>query len=300
MGVFYPKGQHTGVIRVYVDSDWAGGAERKSMSAGMIEIDGCCIRSWSKGQTVTAQSSGEAEFMAIILGATEGLAVQSMLAEIGLPMKLEILSDSSAARAMCCRLGAGSLKRVQTRFFFIQQLVKDRKVHVMRVASENNPAHLGTKGVTARTLERLRGLAGLYVKEKQSVEHGAFSLNAGNVKHILGAILLMMQAMQVKGQEPDGFQESGGYHQTIVCKQFFGTYAMQDEQWFGSDKYAWYALLTFATIGFMVVNYFMVRMFFSATTVLGKKLEGPRVDSAAELTQPAVEVGARSRCHFEK
>ena len=89
-GLVFPRGGAGDLeyIDVYVDSDWAGKENmRKSTSGGCIMVGGCCMVNWSRGQTVIAQSSGEAEFYAIIAGAHEGLAVQSTLAEIGIVQK---------------------------------------------------------------------------------------------------------------------------------------------------------------------------------------------------------------------
>ncbi len=122
MHVSFPRDKRAiDEIIVYCDSDWASASieGRKSISAGIMFVNGCCLGSWSRGQSVTAMSSGEAEYYAILLAATEGVGLQSILKEIGHEVKVTVLSDSSAARAMCVRLGAGGLKHVETRFVML-------------------------------------------------------------------------------------------------------------------------------------------------------------------------------------
>ncbi len=62
-------------------------------------INGCRMQSWSRGQTVVAQSSGQAEFFAIALGCHEGFAAREILMELCIEAELHIHSDSSAGRA---------------------------------------------------------------------------------------------------------------------------------------------------------------------------------------------------------
>jgi hypothetical protein len=62
-------------LKVYVDSDWASGADRKSTSGGMILADGVAVKHWSRTQKARALSSGEAEYYAIVSGSAEGLGL---------------------------------------------------------------------------------------------------------------------------------------------------------------------------------------------------------------------------------
>ena len=55
----------TGQLTLQSDSDWSGvKSTRKSVSDGNIRFGQHLLRSWSKDQTVTAMSSGEAELYA--------------------------------------------------------------------------------------------------------------------------------------------------------------------------------------------------------------------------------------------
>ena len=51
-------------LDVYVDSDWAGGGDRKSTSGGMALLEGVAVKHWSRTQRFRALSVGEAEYYA--------------------------------------------------------------------------------------------------------------------------------------------------------------------------------------------------------------------------------------------
>ena len=63
---------------------------------------------------------------------------------------------------MTHRLGPGShVKHIETRHFFIQQLVTTRRIEVAKCLGEENMADLLTKAVSARVLGKLLPMCGL-------------------------------------------------------------------------------------------------------------------------------------------
>ena len=84
------------------------------------------LKSGSTPQILTAFSVGEAEFYAVVKGGQVGLSLRSMYQDLGIPMKIEIPSDSSTANSLTDRLGAGQRsKHIDTRYFSIQERVQD-------------------------------------------------------------------------------------------------------------------------------------------------------------------------------
>ena len=60
-----------------------------------------------------------------------GLSLRSMYQDLGIPMKIEVQSDSSTANSLTDRLGAGQrTKHIDTRCFWIQQRVQDGDVSI--------------------------------------------------------------------------------------------------------------------------------------------------------------------------
>jgi len=96
-------------------------------------------------QQTVALSSGEAEFVGITRGAAQGKLVQAILEEFKLKVDLAVLSDSSAARAMCRRVGVGRVKHLDLKQLWIQEAVAKGELTIECVDTDMNWADLGTK-----------------------------------------------------------------------------------------------------------------------------------------------------------
>ena len=84
-------------IEVWTDTDFAGCKRtRKSTSGGLVMWGRSCVKSWSKTQDTVALSSGEAEFYGIVKGATQGIGMRSLLADMGAQVGIKAMTDSSA------------------------------------------------------------------------------------------------------------------------------------------------------------------------------------------------------------
>ncbi len=81
-------------IDVYVDSDWAGAADRKSTSGGMVMMSGVAVKHWSRTQRTRAISVGEAEDYAVGTGTAGGLGVKALGEGMGMGMKGGVWEDS--------------------------------------------------------------------------------------------------------------------------------------------------------------------------------------------------------------
>ena len=103
------------MIDVWVDSDWAGGKDRKSTSGGMIVVGGVALKTWSRTQKTIALSSGEAEFYGMVSGAAEGLGFQSLAADLGWKMAMRLKTDSAAGKGMTGRRGVGKVRHLEIR-----------------------------------------------------------------------------------------------------------------------------------------------------------------------------------------
>ena len=92
----------------YSDSDWAGcKANRRSMSGGMMSLRGPVIEAWSNRQASVALSSREAEYYSACKAAATGVAMQSVLNDLGWHAEIHIKIDASAARSMATHQGIG-------------------------------------------------------------------------------------------------------------------------------------------------------------------------------------------------
>ena len=89
---------------------------------------GGLLKSWSRTQGSKALSSGEAEFYAEIKGVAESLGMQSLLADLGVTVTIEVITDSSAALGTASRIGIGKIKHLDVGWLWIQDLVKQGKI----------------------------------------------------------------------------------------------------------------------------------------------------------------------------
>ena len=103
---------------------------------------------WSRTQSVVALSSCEAELIAMSSGATDAKLVQSLLSEFGERYVIQLVTDSSSARAVTQRRGLGRLRHIALRELWLQQEVRDGAIVVGTVPTLQNVADILTKAVT--------------------------------------------------------------------------------------------------------------------------------------------------------
>ena len=167
--------------------------------------------------------------MAAVTAIIEALGVAAVLEEINIVLPITIYTDSTVCLSVLNRLGAGSrLKHVQTKFFFVQELVRSGRIKTCKVDTKENPADIGTKSLGASVLQPLLPRAGMKMSlERQSVStiSSLVSNPSGPLGAFLAALVTMMQQGQVRadpGQcvtaawEEDKKDRSVFYLMTIV------------------------------------------------------------------------------------
>ena len=103
------------------------------------------IKHWRATQATVALSSGEAELINLVRGASEGLGVQSLLRDLGVQSRVTILTDASAAIGMCKRTGVGKVRHLDTRLLWIQDKARHGEIGLEKIAGLQNPADALTK-----------------------------------------------------------------------------------------------------------------------------------------------------------
>jgi hypothetical protein len=142
-------------VTVWTDTDFAGCVKsRKSTSAGLIQLGGHLMKSWSTNQAVIALSSGEAEYYGLVKGASMGLGAASIIRDLGWDYEdaLEIRTDASAAIGIANRIGIGKIRHIETNQLWLQQKVLEGKLVVSKVKGEDNLADALTKPVDGKLL----------------------------------------------------------------------------------------------------------------------------------------------------
>ena len=102
-------------VNIYSDSDWAGNKKtRKPVSGGVVMWGDHYIKSWSRGQSVIALSSAEAEFYAAVKATCEGIGIINIMAEWEVKVSGSIYADASAALGIINRSGVGKSRHLET------------------------------------------------------------------------------------------------------------------------------------------------------------------------------------------
>ena len=84
-------------------------------------------------QTVLALSSGEADFYAIVKGSSVAMGLQSVLADLGVNVKIRVFTDATTGRSLCQRKGLGKVRHIATSELWIQEVVKSGRVELVKI-----------------------------------------------------------------------------------------------------------------------------------------------------------------------
>ena len=111
------------------------------------------LRSWSSTQPSIAMSSAEAEYYALVEGATRSLGLQSMMRELGLRKNIFVQTDSSAAKSFASQRGLGRMRHIEVKDLWLQEAICRSRLKVVKIRGEENPADVFTKYLSAADTE---------------------------------------------------------------------------------------------------------------------------------------------------
>ena len=151
---------------VYCDTDFAGCSQtRRSTSGGCVMLGGAMVKHWSKTQTTIALSSGEAELIGIGAGCAQGLGIQSLAADMGWKLKLNVHSDATAALGMAKRRGLGKIRHLHCTDLWVQERVHKGDLFLHKVLGAENPADIFTKNVDSVLMNKELAKMNLFFME---------------------------------------------------------------------------------------------------------------------------------------
>ena len=132
-----------------------------------MTVGGGVTKTWSSMQTTVAQSSGEAEYYAMVRSAAEALGVQSIMRDMGWEAPIRLWVDSSAAKSMASRIGLGKVRHMEVKFLWLQEAVKNKKVELRKIAGNLNPADVLTKPKSVKEAAALLESVGVHVRGRR-------------------------------------------------------------------------------------------------------------------------------------
>ena len=161
-----PWQDYDGQLKVYTDSGWAGCLRSsRSTSGGLAMLGGHPLKTWSATQSVVAMSSAEAELYSANEGASRGLAMQTLLGELGAVTELQLFLDSSAAKGFAATRGIGKMRHLEVKDIWLQGAVFKVRLKMFKVRGDLSQADVMTKYLDKAAVVRLLALGGVRVDQ---------------------------------------------------------------------------------------------------------------------------------------
>ncbi|KAE9036156.1 hypothetical protein PR001_g8973 [Phytophthora rubi] len=149
----------------YSDADYAADrVDRKSVSGGVLCIDGMVVGWFCKKQNSVALPTMEAEFVAASQVASELLGLSELLGELGVVVHEPILmhvDNQAAIKQLEGEDSSGKAKHIDVRVKFVKDFVQKGVIVVEYCESRKMRADLMTKSFPAPRLGELRELVSL-------------------------------------------------------------------------------------------------------------------------------------------
>ena len=158
-------------VSIYCDSDWAGDKEDCASTSGYLCFVNGNLISWrSKKQDRAAQSSTEAEYIALYHGVQEAIWVKQLLEELDFKIKggsVKVYQDNKGAIHLANNAGySARTKHMALKYHFSRQAVSRGDIKIEYVKTDNMLADGLTKAIGGQNLEKL--LAGINLKKAAS------------------------------------------------------------------------------------------------------------------------------------
>ena len=148
----------------YTDSDWAADKIRRQSITGYFFKMADGIVSWrSHAQKTVALSLTEAEYMAISDCSQQAVWIKTMIEELGIKLKaIPIYSDNQGSIFIASNpVQESCTKHIDIWYHYIHEVVSAKKVELMFVPGEMNPADMFTKNLGKIKFIKFRNHLGL-------------------------------------------------------------------------------------------------------------------------------------------
>ena len=160
-------------IEAFSDASYGSGKDRKSVSGIFIRINNCPIIWSSRKQSITAQSTVEAEYVALSETSKQVAWVAQMLSELGIeyqkPIKMNEDNQGTIALTNNPILSRRS-KHIDIRYHYIREQLKNGLITLSYCPTTEMVADLLTKSLAKPILESLRSMMSLsYSSSRGSV-----------------------------------------------------------------------------------------------------------------------------------
>ncbi|GKE19560.1 putative ribonuclease H-like domain-containing protein [Tanacetum coccineum] len=155
LGLWYPKDSPFDLV-AYTNSDYAGESLDRKSTTGGCQFLRCRLISWQcKKQTVVANSTTEAEYIAASNCCGQVLWIQNQLLDYGYNfMQTEIHIDNESTICIVKnRVFHSKTKHIEIRHHFIRDSYEKKLIQIIKIHKDQNVANLLTKAFDVRCLE---------------------------------------------------------------------------------------------------------------------------------------------------
>jgi transposase InsO family protein len=146
IGLNYTKGAQS--LLGYCDSDLGGDlGARKSTSGYVFMLGGACVSWSSRLQSVVAQSTMEAEYIAASMATKEALWLRNLLSDFGMVVSpVQILCDNQSAIAVATNpIMSQRAKHIDLQYHFLRDRIVRKEIALSYVSTKSNLADVLTK-----------------------------------------------------------------------------------------------------------------------------------------------------------
>lgn len=158
--VYRKEGQF--VVKGYGDADYGSDLDKRRSIKGMVFTVGGNVVSWrSSLQKAIALSTTEAEYIVLCEASKEAIWLRGLINELGFDQdQVEIYCDSQSAIALSKNpVHHEKTKHVDVKYNFVRELVSEKFIDVVKIATKYNPEDIFTKIVPVGNMrEALRFL----------------------------------------------------------------------------------------------------------------------------------------------
>ncbi|GKB42538.1 putative ribonuclease H-like domain-containing protein, partial [Tanacetum coccineum] len=200
LGLWYPKDSPF-ILEAFSDSDYAGASLDRKSTTGGCQFLGSRLISWQcKKQTVVANSTTEAEYIAASHCCGQVLWIQNQMLDYGYNfMQTKIHVDNESAICVVKNpVYHSKTKHIEIRHHFIRDSYEKRLIKMVKIHTDNNVADLLTKAFDGRLM--VYKCSGLYTSAIW-IEVGRQSTKfSGKVTPLFDSMLVQNQAPE--SEEP--------------------------------------------------------------------------------------------------
>ena len=206
------------ILQSYSDADWSSNRNhRRSTSCGMHFLNGSFIYGSSRNQKVVSLSSCESELHSMVSCMSDAIFIRACCEFLlGEDVKQVQYTDSSSARQLACRQGAGRIRHLSGKILWIQERTQDGSTDLRQVPTAENVSDIATKVLTRTRLLYLMHETGLVyipsfedVGEEESARHQAKVGGSAQIRKIAKAVYRISLVM--------GLEPLGAMGQPDVC-----------------------------------------------------------------------------------